>query len=425
MNNAEASKIARRLAVQSVRTMTTPALITTDETVRIALLTDMNDAADRSLDKAQSPTFLSLPLLEYHLILAAKHGCEKILYLSAGESSTQDSAEKRARRLGLEFATVKTARDLSLKVAAQDELLLIAPDLLPDERRLQSLLDHGPVVLTLPAALSAQEGFERIDRDECWAGIMMVPGSVVGKLADLPPDVDLISALLRASLQSCIPTTSLGAEALADGTWHLNPSPPQRAFREQAWFADRRHDIPFTAPGLATAERVGLRLARDIAATRAAALPGLFALVAVIGALIFVAIDSPTIGFALATLAAVSVHVSSVISRLEEALTSLRQDGLSHRFAGWVIDLVLVLLLITTAPQSHALLEIFIPLMLFGVLYLGAEHGSRRWQYTYRDRVTLGCILSIAAFAGVALETAAVLALLALGTRFFRAARAS
>lgn len=97
------------------------------------------------------------------------------------------------------------AGDLATAIAADDLVVVMAPDLVTDERALALLLAaSAPALLVdpvpLPADPMAGNGAERIDAASISAGLLLLPGAMVRSVAASLGDWDLASTLLRAAV---------------------------------------------------------------------------------------------------------------------------------------------------------------------------------------------------------------------------------
>jgi hypothetical protein len=174
---------------------------------------------------------------ERQLEFALAAGCERIIAL--GSLPDVISLRHAAEDAGAQFLAVGNSHGLLGTIRAADELMVIAPGLLPDERAALPALAKSNVVLVLPASSGVPAGFERIDLERAWAGAAVVPGGLVERLAELPADVEATSALLRVALQARVPDAKLSDQALTDGSWVMVGNGGDTETVGQAWL-DRR-----------------------------------------------------------------------------------------------------------------------------------------------------------------------------------------
>jgi len=202
--------------------------------VRIALIAMLERTADDVGGLRASMRLAGKSLVQRQLDFAFSLGCEKVACLAPGSGPDVQAARRYAEQAGARFAVISGARHLLGQVSAQDEVLVLADGLLPAEAEAAAMLT-GPVVLTLPADSACPAGFERIDLNLAWAGAMIVSGTMVERLSDLPPDIDPVSALLRIALQSRIRTAGVPETALRDQTWLIAKEAGQLQALEQDW----------------------------------------------------------------------------------------------------------------------------------------------------------------------------------------------
>ena len=195
-------------------------------------------------------------------------------------------------------------------------------------------------------------------------------------------------------------------------------NPLELTARERSWVAGHADLAPFTAPGLAIAERVGARLAQD---SFGGQLPRILAFGAAIAATLALALAVAgwiVPGFGLATLAALFTAMEAVVRRVAHA-------GQLRPPVPWLIqalvvllDPLLVILIASASPEDVEWLRLFVPVVLIGLLHLGERLAVQRWRRSYADRVLLTVILVPAAVLGVTLPVVAALGLATLVSLF-------
>ncbi|UIP05700.1 hypothetical protein LY632_08230 [Erythrobacter sp. SDW2] len=161
-------------------------------------------------------------VLERQVDVALALGCGRI-WLSTPE---QDGLAIRAQRMaeagGAQFRLIQRGRQLLGSLRQQDELLVLAEGLVAGESKALEPLSGGPVILTIPAATGMAGGFERLDRDHCWAGGMVLPGRVIERLDELGGDIEPVSALLRAGRAARVRERAIPEPWAATGQWSLS-----------------------------------------------------------------------------------------------------------------------------------------------------------------------------------------------------------
>lgn len=390
--------------------------------MRIALLSTVDRNAHPGSARPAFANFAGAMVVERQLDLARELGCERVICLVDAVEREVVELQHRAECSEMKFRAIRQPSRLGGMVTADDELFVIVSGLLPDDDAVKSALsDMG--VLAFPADLAVPLGHERIDLGFAWAGAMLVRGHLVEKLAELPGDVDVPSALMRIALQSGIRLVPLDRKLLAEGQWHLDADRQTLKLREKRWIDAQRRRIAFRAPGLAVAERAGARLTRDIVGQSAEPIPLAASAVCLLAAMTFGILGYASVGIGLTALGALFAHIGGVVERVARRGRPRSKPNPLRRLVDLLIDPLFAILLILAAPEELGLLRGFVPLILIGLLRLGERHASEDWRATYSDRILLGLLLAPAAFFGISTEMAAALSLLVLATRFFRPLR--
>lgn len=387
--------------------------------MRIALLSTLERNPEAGLVRPAFRSYAGAMVIERQLDLALKLGCGLVACLVDSVEREVIDLQRRAQEAGVKFVHVREPARLFSMAGEEDEILAMAAGVLPEPEIAEKALARRGV-LALPADIAVPLGYERIDLEYAWAGLMLVPGSLIKTLGNLPSDVDVPSALMRLALQTGTRIEPIDRAVLERQEWHIDPDPKALAEREKKWIDAQREPISFIAPGLAVAERAGARLARDVvgrgAERSATVIAGVLAILAVgLGGYF-----SPSLGLSLAALSALFARMGKVVERVARLGKPEAKTSVIHRVLDWAIDPVIVFLLYLAAPEEFGLLRWFVPVMLMGLLRMSEQFASEQWQSTYADRVLLGLILAVAAFGGFAAEVSAIIALLVLVSRFFQ-----
>ena len=383
--------------------------------MRIALLSTLDTTTESKLGQTRPPfaQFAGASVVERQLDLALAMDCKAVACLSDSVGKEVIALQHRAERAGIRFVTLRDSRLLSGLVTAADEIVLFANAVLPDSA---AVLRHAakPTILVFPADVAVPLGYERISAEFAWAGVLIAPGGIVERLNDLPLDADVPSSLLRIALQSGLRPLPLERRLLDEGEWHLAASPDALADREARFIRTHAAPAPFTAPGIAVAERMGVRVAQDVLDRNGTPLPWIVASVAAIAALALALFGMPEIGIALATLMATAVVMGQVIERVGQAGEVQPQRSALARVTEALVDPVLITLITLSSPPETGWLRLFVPLVLFGLLRLAARIAPRRWQVSFRDRIILSLLFIPVAYFGFAQEAAGAIAALVL-----------
>ncbi|WP_439468269.1 hypothetical protein [Blastomonas fulva] len=137
--------------------------------------------------------------------LARQAGAGEILCLVASVGERVRQIEAYAASCGVEFHLVRSVADISVRLASDDELLIIADGLYVAPEEIEPMArQSGTFVASFApgdGARSLIERFERIDINHVWAGLACVRARDLVEARDLPEDWSVQSALLRLAVQ--------------------------------------------------------------------------------------------------------------------------------------------------------------------------------------------------------------------------------
>ena len=386
--------------------------------MRVALLSTLDHSPALGRVRPAFRHFAGSRIIERQVDLALAAGCETIACLVDGIGREVIEAQRRAEGAGARFVALQEPRPLSGLVSAADEILVIGAGVLSAD---EIVLKHAarPSVLVFPAEDALPLGYERVDAEFAWAGVFLAHGTAVERLAELPPDADVISALLRIALQSGVRIQPIEKRLLDESRWHLDPNAQQLAEREQQWI--RMHAAPagFVAPGLAVSERIGARLAQDVLGGRWARMPAFAAGLAGVAAMSMALLGWEMTALGFGALMAMLGTAGETVERIALAGQTVVKRSPLAKTVDWLTDPVLAILIAMASPEDTEWLRLFVPVVLFGLLRLGHRWAAPKWRDTYRDRVALSLLLLPAAFFGIVQPFAAALVLIVLLTLFF------
>ena len=145
--------------------------------------------------------FAGQTIAERQINLALQLGCERVVCLVDRIDHDVIALQDTAKDAGAKFNAVTGGLSLLGQVTAGDEVLVFGDGIMPQADVVARQLGEKSGVLVIPAEGAVEIGYERIDAEWAWAGVLRGRGSLVEALSQLPPDIDPVSALLRIALQ--------------------------------------------------------------------------------------------------------------------------------------------------------------------------------------------------------------------------------
>lgn len=380
--------------------------------MRVALISIAGQPRDPLTDGPATLAGKSLALRQLDFALAA--GCERIVVLGDGAAPEAIALRHAAEATGAKFQALRDGHGLLGTIRAADDLLVLAPGLLPEAEAALTLLAKGHAVLVLPAGPGVAAGFERIDLERAWAGALIVPGGLVERLAELPPESAPAAALLRIALQVRVPDRWLSEEILTEGSWSMPGATASFASIEARWLKRNLPPAASPAPGrklaLSVLQAIGTRL---LASHRT--VPG------IVGGIAFLLGGSVALAvYGWPFLAFLGVAAGAFLSDLFGGFARLRDAPFVRRrgrwnpsaLIPWLVDAGLTTcgVLAIDGAWAHRL---FPPLVLLGVLHALKPAQWAGLTALPGDRAVLALLLGVAAMFGLA-EPAIMLVSLAL-----------
>lgn len=377
--------------------------------MRVALIAIEGQPCATGSDAPLQVAGRTLALRQLDFALAA--GAQRVIGLGHAASRATVELRLATEAAGAKFQVASEAHALLGTVGTADDLLVLAPGLLPEAEPALSALETGHGVLTFPEAAVAQ-GFERIDRDRAWAGVARVPGNLIERLADLPGDIAIPEALMRLALQARIPERRLDAALLADGAWALLAA--EDGAIEGAWLKRNLPPVPPASPAAGFAGAFLRPLALPVLRKpRALAWAGGTTLGLLALALGTAVSGFPGLSFLLLAAGATAAAFTNGAAHLRAAPYAAADDGLPRMLA-WLGDLALLICaaLSVSGALSH---RIFPAAVLLLALHLPlALPQPLRWL---DDRLAVALILACGALVGGAEIVLMAMALLLLALR--------
>lgn len=339
------------------------------------------------------------------LALALELRCERVICLAAGLGPELVELQHIAEAAGAQFHVLGSARGLAGLVTAVDEVIALGDGLFLSISQAAALLEDGQAVLVQPIEQGLEAGFERIDLNHAGAAAMRLPGRLVERLAELPPDCDAASALQRIALQAGIrqrPIPTPGQDGLF---WTLVRSEDEAHKLEPQWIRQRTRDegMPSPSRGLA------LLAVRAFGPALLHAGSGATALVIAAAVLALLALGSgwfgwTVLGLSLLALGWILREAAVLLARIESETQRGRKGLDGKEIFGWICDGVLIVL-IAWGTQLHAgqhfTDRLFPPFMLVALLRILPRLMAPRWAGWLGDRALLAIAVGAAILAGV------------------------
>jgi len=345
-------------------------------------------------------------LAQHQLGVARALKCQRVVCFARGTSPDLIALQHDAERAGMKFRILRDAHALSAIVTARDELLIISEGLLVDAESAAEAVNGKLGVLVQPAQGAVDAGFERIDADHAAAGISLVAGQLVEQLHDLPPDVDVPSALMRVALQRGSSRREVPPELRAGVRWRMIASETEADAIEDPWLRHALGAVLYRTPGFLAAylaaRLLGPLLLQSGNAARVAALAGLFVFAIAVG-LGWFGLSAPA--FIACAIAWLSVELVGAFGKIASKISSASSPASARaKWLGWLCDIVIALqiaLVWPLAPQIGLMAMIFAPVMFVLLLRIASRIFSKLASGWVMDRALLCIGLAIAAIAGI------------------------
>lgn len=358
------------------------------------------------------------PLLAWQAELARALDCTRLIILCDGASPEIIEVQRTAEAEGIRVHLIRGPLQLVGLVSADESLVVIADGLIPDRNRLVHLFGAGRGVATLPAEAGLAAGFERIDAANAWGGIFVVRGSVAEKLADMPPDSDTVSLLLRLALQAGTRTVALDTSWLHSGEWLLVRDEAEIGAREKALLDSHIAKPAWTGPGLALARFTARKLA-PAGLQRGPIGFGALSLLSGVGAIAAAFYEQTPAALGLLAVSAFALQLAGFLSELKRSLFGEAKSRLTFDAGKSVFDLALIAAVVVPTTVAMLPYRMFVPLVMIGLVRLAARSTSKKWQDFWRDRILLATSLATGAALGGLVQTMAALCLFALAVLLF------
>lgn len=354
-------------------------------------------------------------LARRQLRLALAMECQRIICIAKDMSPDLLALQHETEAGGGRFHVVRDPTALSGLVTANDDLLVLAEGLLVSQQDAMPLLEGGHAVLVLPIEGALAAGFERIDINTAWAGAMRIPGRLVERLMELPPDCDIPSALMRIALQAGIPPREVPSVVRNGMRWLMVLSESEVHALENDWIKLNIGERKAYTPGFGVSRFAVVAFGSSLLHAGSGSRIALFACSAVMTLALLVGwLGSVAVAFVFCAVAWMLRHAAQLLRRVEGDLAG--GDPLNERgvvLLGMLLDVELVLLAVWSAhplPWETFAERAFAPAILILLLRLLPRYVRASWTTWFEDRALLAVFLALMAGLGVLDEAVQVCA---------------
>ncbi len=338
-------------------------------------------------------------LLSWQIDLARDLGCERVVCLTDAKSEALEDVQDQVLQFGGEFHAISGPLPLVSLLSADQELVVVADGLVADRSQVRSLFAGTRGVLALPDEAGIRAGFERIDADHAWGGILVARAHIAEPLAQMPEDSDTISLLLRLALQAGTKLKPLDPAIVEAGGWLLVRDKTALEQREQALLSGAVERASWWSPSKAISRRIA-RLVAPEGLDRGPLLAGAVGATGILGALIGAFLEYPALGLASAALAALALSCREGMLRLATRLHGAEPRSVSA-WQNLLFDLLIVVLLAWPVDLQNFPQRLFLPVLLL----LSCRLGSKIWRNPFAqilsDRSVIAALLAVATALGV------------------------
>ena len=370
-------------------------------------------------------------MLGWQAALVRDLGCERIICLC--ESTTPEILElqREIEGEGGEFHAVRSSIQLVALLRSDDLLVFMLDGLVVDGNAVRNALGDGNAlaksVLTIPAnhALSSEhpDDFERIDASRSWAGLAVMRAAHAQKLADLPPDGEVMSLLIRIALQSGTPGSALPIEEMEEGDWLLASDEKAVIDRESALIARFAPSAPVSGPFSALAAWSTRKLA-PLGLSRGGPIAVAVSGVSLLASLVSASFGYATFGIAVAAVGAFGFALALAWKRLNSGLLGSRPPG---RIWQYLSDLIAVLatatLVMALFVEGAPTALLALPILTMGLSELAGRAARPLSAAFWRDRALHLALLALCSGAGLLAEGLAFMGITALAQMLLLSAR--
>ena len=353
-------------------------------------------------------------LARHQLATALALECQRVICIAREISQPLIALQHEAERAGVRLHVIPGARALAGLVTVNDELIVFTEGLLVAPQNAIALLETGHSVLVQPIESGLAAGFERIDINHAAAGAMRIPGRLIEGLAELPPDCDIPSALMRIALQAGIPPLPVPATAREGARWTLVHDEAEAHAIEDAWIRLHMGENSLPTPGILLSRLSVLAFGPSLLhAGSGWVLVAVGALAVMLLALGAGWLGYTAVGLLLCAVAWALRRTAGLLERVEHDSLNMGRFPISREHVlGWLLDLELIVLIawdMPLPPWESGIGRIFPPFILLCLARLLPGVLLRGWIAWLEDRALLALLLAVAAAFGVLMPAVEIL----------------
>ena len=366
--------------------------------MRAALLTACRVTREAAPSLLADRVFAQRSILFHQVRFALSQECEQIVILCQRRRPNLTDIQQLVTQSRAELRVLAEDDTVVGYFAAHDCVLVCEDGVMPDVAWQSVLLERRRNVLAYPATKAVPLGFERIDAEHAWAGYAQIDGAVFERLAALPDDIDIPSAIMRIALQTGAAIQSLPFDPSSQ-TMRLHEA-NDAALREvgDEWLVRQLRLTGFAAPVTAVLQRVFANLPRRILLASTIK-TGMMVTVAGMTplSLLLAYFQHPILAFVALVAGAIALVALSTIDRFEAIL--IHRGPASHDWLTMAFQIAAVgSIALANRDIAPPVVGIFVPIVMFGLITLVQRSGNVRISTLAHDLALLSLILLVASF---------------------------
>lgn len=173
--------------------------------VRVAIISLCKRQKDNALLGVGLLSVGNATLLKYHIMLAQRAGASKILCHIDSVPRELALHEEFASERGMVWVNIRNIAEIGAHIGDDDDALIIADGYYSEPALFDAFIKSDETAILTADSDGAFPGFERLDINTLWAGLLKLPGSAFARLSDVPDDWSLESVLLRQAIADKAP----------------------------------------------------------------------------------------------------------------------------------------------------------------------------------------------------------------------------